>query len=314
MEEKDGIISTSDSWTPGLYTDIAYDGKWVDTMIPVKGTSDDSLKKYDAMELDVKVVNNALNVGGEILDADCKVFITDGDELTETDASGLDARYTSTDPLTGYIYTVIDNKKVIEVYVVEDENRPAPGSETTPTVQAFEPTKAENQTFSISGEIASGTPDEAKGAFTEADMAKIGRDYFVAAVTLPGTAGWGGDAEEYYAIRVKTDANKPSNWKEFPWGEGGTNDKTLYEGVKRFRTAANYEANSLAVLMLPGTTATVEVMLKDCNTDHKGAVNIGTGAAGWNTQETATGFDDNFKATYTITIDASGVTCVTPAP
>lgn len=295
VEEKDGIISTSDSWKPGLYTDIAYDGKWVDTMIPVKGTSDDSLKRYDAWNEDIKVVNNALNVGNEILDADCKVFITDGDELTETDASGLDARYTSTDPLTGYIYTVIDNKKVIEVYVVEDESRPAPGSETTATIQELVTDKAEDQTFTISGEIKAGIPTSAEGIFPLNGKTSKG-DLFVVGVNIPGSADGG------FALRITSPANDPSNWtnNESPWESDTKLDSHGVKYVKASKAHSYEGSNQLGVLMMAGTTAKIEVMLAG---DGVTLPDVGDMTQTANVNA----FNDAFTADYTITIDASGV-------
>jgi len=181
----------------------------------------------------------------------------------------------------------------------------SPASAGTPTMQDFMSlTEAEDTLIVLSGNIAEGIPADLSGVFPTAQLSgkHATQEYFTLGVNLPGV-----DGSKRAAFRIKSAANDPANWDDYPWdGEpGGMIDAST--GYKYWVGQKDYQDTyGLAVLAFAGDVIEIEVMLdatglSRANNTSRGDV---TGVVEF------TG--GTFIPSYTLYIDTNGVTMVTP--
>jgi len=280
---------------------------------------------YNKVEdLIVDAYNRSILVGGSWYDVSNAVWT----DLTKNNIDSIDSiramMETGTKLYASFTYDAGSEQKISCLYITEG-NDTMPGSiistGSTWTAanacaqQVVAPADKVDTVIALSGKVTvgnlptSGNNSTSDGTFNASHFEGLeGKDYFVLGVEIPGS-----DNTTPYALRITSAANDPKNWASgtYPWGSeqwdsdgdgtadtAGTNDRTLFEGVKRVVNTKlrDNPNNAIGVLALADTVVKVEVMLK---------TELTSGA--YNTQATADAFDDKFVPTYTITIDCTGV-------
>ena len=124
IEMSSKTYESNKNWTLGLYGDLTTDGsKYIDSATAiVNSTDDENLKAYKVDGPKVEIKGDVLNVGGAalVLDRDYTIWVSDGDDTGKLTRNQFNRDYD--EGFKGVLFVVLDDDKVVELYVEEDED------------------------------------------------------------------------------------------------------------------------------------------------------------------------------------------------
>ncbi|MCI8303205.1 MAG: S-layer homology domain-containing protein [Lawsonibacter sp.] len=247
--EEKSILSTSNSWEVGLYTDVAYDGSYVDDMTKVRGAGDDDFQAFNLGQgANLSFDKAVLSWGTDsiTLAEGCKVWTTDGDNLDTSSGTGLASDY-KTDKLKGEIYLVISNNQATEVYVyTETVPVDLPGIGVVPDPETIPTPSGENWSQEVSFD---GTDVKVKTPIT---IPESGNVLGMSKEQWGLKNADGTDAEKAVLLGLNNPGNCTSVRSRYAGKSAGWNEYTLTVN----------DGYALLVGVTPGQTVEVEVQWK----------------------------------------------------